>query len=209
MDFEVRRSRIVESIPSSYNDVVHATIPSLVGIVIILYCLVHIEYQLWMLPLVMLVLFGSFGFEWFVHKNVLHHKFPGLGVIFKKHIEHHSIFTDQDMAMRSRKELHLILMPAYAIFAVLLFISPIIFLISLISLQVAMVIFATMMCFFISYEWLHYCYHHPPGTFISSIRMIRYLKEHHRVHHNLKNMQQYNFNVTIPLFDKIMRTSKK
>lgn len=203
----MRRDEIIASIPKSYNDIAHAAVPSGIGALVILWCLVSVSFSYWMIPVVALTLFVCFGFEWFVHRYVLHASFPLLSIIHRKHIQHHMIYTDQDMAMRSRKELHLILMPAYAIVAVLLFIAPVITIIGLLfGTAAAKIVLTTMMVFFLAYEWLHYAYHHPPGTLISRSRIIQTLKENHRKHHNPKVMQRYNFNVTFPIFDWIMKT---
>lgn len=206
----MNREQIVASIPKQYNDIAHASIPSAVGIITIMWCLLTTMYSLWMLPIVALTLFAAFGFEWFVHRNVLHRRFPLLGIIHRKHIEHHVMYTDRDMAMRSRRELHLILMPAYAIVAILVVISPVIAgLWWALGAMTAKTVLATMMAFFLAYEWLHYSFHHPPGTFISGLWIVQFLKRSHQRHHNPANMTRYNFNVTVPVFDWILGTYKK
>jgi hypothetical protein len=156
-----------------------------------------------------LTLFLGFGFEWRVHKCVLHRRTPGLSILYDRHEpQHHVVFTYDDMAMRSPRELWLVLMPAYAVVLVALFNAPLTYLLAtLLSPNVGFLYLTTAMVFFLSYEWLHFAYHLPPTTFIGRRPLIARLREHHRRHHDPRLMKQWNFNVNIPVFDWIYRTN--
>jgi len=39
--------------------------------------------------------------------------------------------------------------------------------------------------------------------------IIRYLRHHHHVHHNQRLMRDWNFNVTFPIADHLLRTAYK
>ena len=66
----------------------------------------------------------AFGVEWRAHRSVLHKRQPGLGIIYDRHeLQHHVVFTYDDLAMRSKRELWLILMPAYAVVLVFMMVA--------------------------------------------------------------------------------------
>lgn len=203
------RQKLVKSIPANYNSRIHALIPSSVALGIIALAISQITFvwTWWILPLIITTLFLLFGFEWWVHKNIMHTPRKFLTSIYLKHFAHHLIYTDEDMTMRSKQELYYILMPPYAILLVLLFISPIILGLWLIfSSQIAWIVLMVMMVFAISYEWLHYSYHQSESSWIGKRSIIKKLKVNHQKHHNPKLMNHYGFNVTVPIFDWIMRT---
>lgn len=208
MNLECRRDKIIKTIPISYHDTLHAFIPTFVGLAVIIISLLTIcQFSFWMVPLVILTLFSCFGFEWYVHKHVLHMPWKWLESIHVKHMAHHILYTNADMTMRDRKELYFILMPSYAIFVILILVTPIVAGLALtFGPDIARIVLATLSGFFLTYEWLHYAYHHPPNTFISNLKLIKILRNHHLKHHNPRKMQHYNFNVTLPVFDWIMKT---
>ena len=59
----------------------------------------------------------------------------------------------------------------------------------------------------LTYELSHLSYHLPEDSFIGRRPLVRALREHHRRHHHTALMQRWNFNVTLPLFDWVFRTS--
>jgi len=61
----------------------------------------------------------------------------------------------------------------------------------------------------LSYEWLHLSYHLPPESRVGRLRPIRALCRHHALHHDPRLMQRWNFNVTVPFWDWVMRTTYK
>lgn len=206
MNIQVRQ-KLIKSIPNNYNSLIHALIPSSIAFSIITFALSQMVFSWWILPLTLITLFLLFGFEWWVHKNIMHtiHKF--FRSIYLKHLAHHLLYTNDNMAMKSKQELYYILMPPYAILLVLLFISPIITGLWLIfSSQVAWAVLIIMMVFAISYEWLHYSYHQPESSWIGRLSIIKKLKINHQKHHDPKLMNRYGFNVTVPIFDWIMKT---
>jgi len=58
----------------------------------------------------------------------------------------------------------------------------------------------------VSYEWLHLSYHLPHDHLVGRSRIIRALRRHHTIHHDPRLMQRWNLNVTVPLWDVVMRT---
>ncbi len=206
-----RRASIVAQIPTRYSPAFHLAFPSLIGLSVLVGALLRIEslrpIELLSIPI---TLFAGFGFEWRAHKDILHRRLPLLGVIYERHeLNHHVIYTDRDMAMRSPRERWLILMPAYAIVLVfLLLVLPLgIAVTHVAGTNVAMLVVVTSMVFFLSYEWLHLAYHLPEEHPIARLGLVARLREHHRRHHEPRLMKRWNFNVTVPLFDWLHRTT--
>jgi hypothetical protein len=208
-----RRAQIVTRIPTRYSPTMHLAIPAAIGLSVLIAAFVRLQtnafrpVELLTIPITLL---AAFGFEWRAHKSILHRRLPLLGVLYDRHeLHHHVIFTDRNMAMRSRREWWFVLMPPYAIALVFLtLVLPIAIVIErYVTTNVAMLVTATSMVFFLSYEWLHLAYHLPEEHPIARLGFIAKLREHHRRHHEPRLMKRWNFNVTVPLFDWLYGTT--
>ncbi len=205
-----QRAAITGRIPRWYSPVPHLALPSAFGLGCLIFASIRIEHlrpiELLAIPITLL---SAFGFEWRVHKSVLHRRMPGLGLLYDRHeLEHHVVFTYDDLAMRAPNELRLILMPAYAVLLVALINTPLALLTAhVFTANTGYVYLVTSMIFFLGYEWLHFFYHLPPASFIGRLSLIARLREHHRRHHDPRLMKTWNFNVTLPLFDWLYRTT--
>lgn len=207
---EAAREAIVATIPEAYSPTAHFVIPGLLGLGVFGACawLLHdVRPVEWLT--VPLTLFTGLGFEWRVHKSILHERQPLLGVLYVRHeLHHHVIYTYDDMTMRSQREWRLVLMPAYAIVLVFVMMVPIVAALwHFVSPNVALLHLATSMIFFLAYEWMHLAYHLPNNHPIGRLSLIGKLRELHRRHHDPSLMKRWNFNVTVPLFDWIHRSA--
>lgn len=206
---EARRAEILSTIPPWYRPAVHFAVPAVIGLGVMVAAILQIHelrpIQLLAVPLTIL---GGLGFEWQVHKLVLHHRLPLLETLYVRHeLEHHVVFTADDFQMRSPRETRLVLMPAYGVVLSGLVDTPFVLLLrALVSSNVAFLFLATSMVFFLTYEWLHLAYHMPSGSWVGKLPLIAALREHHQRHHDPRLMKRWNFNVTIPLFDWIHGT---
>src|SRR6185295_10488063 len=80
----------------------------------------------WHLAFFGVLLVLSNATEWSIHRDVLHVRRRGLEVLYDRHTPiHHVIYVTGDMAMRSARELQLVLIPAYGILLVFLFTLPV------------------------------------------------------------------------------------
>lgn len=207
---ERRRASIVANIPGWYNPVVHLAIPTVIGLALSVAAALRIQGLRWYeLLIVPITVFAAFGFEWRAHKFILHRRRPLLGLLYVRHeLMHHVIYTYERMAMKSRRELWLILMPAYAIVLVFAMVLPVALVVArLLGENTALLMVIASMAFFLSYEWLHMAYHMPDDSVIGRLGIIRRLREQHRRHHDPRLMKRWNFNVTFPVFDVILGTS--
>lgn len=208
-----RRAQITAHMPARYSPTLHLAIPAAIGLSVFAAAILRLQtnalqpIELLSIPITLL---GGFGFEWRAHKDILHRRLPLLGVLYERHeLQHHVIFTDRDMAMRSKQEWWFVLMPPYAVLLVFLtLVLPIAIGIEhYLTRNVAMLVTATSMVFFLSYEWLHLAYHLPADHPIGRLGVIAKLREHHRRHHDPRLMKRWNFNVTVPLFDWLHGTT--
>lgn len=205
---ERRRQDIVGRIPPSYRPRVHLVVPSLFGLGVCAAAIVALTLSGRALTVLEwstlpITLVGGLGLEWRLHKTVLHRRRRGLAILYERHeLTHHVVYTHDDMAMRSRNEMLLILLPPYAIVVAFGGVVPLALLVAaLASTPAALLFVVASMAFFLSYEWLHLAYHLPPESRIGRTWLVRVLRELHRSHHDPALMKRWNFNVTIPLFD--------
>ena len=202
------RAEVLARIPRWYNPWAHLAFPSLVGIGMIA-ASVHVlrnptPLELLVVPLVLVL--SNFN-EWRIHKHVLHRRSWPLETLFWRHTpEHHVIFIRDDMAMRSAREFHLVLIPAYGIVAIFVTTLPITIGLWLLSPNVAALWVATSMGYVVAYEWLHLAYHMPADSVVGRSRLVARLRHHHAVHHTPELMQRWNFNVTVPIADWALGT---
>ena len=204
------RGEVLERTPAWYNPWVHLGFPSLFGLSFIAFALTRLHdvrwYESLLVPVILMLLNVN---EWHIHRNILHRRTWPLEVLFWRHTpEHHVIFVRNDMAMRSSKEFRLVLIPAYGIVAIFVTTLPITAALwTFVSHNVAALWVACSMGYVVSYEWLHLAYHLPASNPISRNRVITWLRQQHAVHHTPELMQRWNFNVTVPFGDWLLRTT--
>jgi len=148
--------------------------------------------------------------EYFGHKGPMHHSTPGLRLIYRRHtLEHHHFFTEEAMACDSARDFRIMLFPPILLIFFLGGIAgPIgagLFL--LFSANVGWLFVATAVAYFLTYEWLHFCYHLSPESLVGRLSLVRVLRRHHATHHELAKMQRWNFNITFPICDALFGTT--
>ncbi|MBI3552629.1 MAG: sterol desaturase family protein [Elusimicrobia bacterium] len=150
--------------------------------------------------------------EYFAHKNPMHRRLPGLGLVFQRHtLEHHRFYTHDAMALEEARDVRMVLFPPLlVIFFFGLFALPVGFLAGrLLSPNAGWLFTATAMAYFLNYEWLHLLYHMPEDRALARWRPVALLKAHHRAHHDPRLMSEWNFNITYPLCDWLFGTRRQ
>jgi sterol desaturase/sphingolipid hydroxylase (fatty acid hydroxylase superfamily) len=148
--------------------------------------------------------------EYFGHRGPMHRPARGLRLIYRRHTqEHHHFFTHDAMSFESRRDFKMVLFPPVLL---LFFLGGIAtplgaLLFWLASPNAGWLFVATAMAYFLTYEWLHFSYHLPETHPLARSRLVRALRRHHTVHHDLRRMGQHNFNISFPLFDRLMGTT--
>jgi hypothetical protein len=129
-------------------------------------------------------------------------------ILYDRHTPiHHRIFIAKDMSIRDSRECALVLLPWFGIVTIFAATAPFTLLLWFTERNLACLFVATSMFYVLSYEWLHLAYHLPPTSMIGRNPLIRALRRHHATHHHPPLMQKWNFNVTVPLWDWVRRTT--
>jgi hypothetical protein len=206
------RAEVLARVPQGYSPWLHLAFPSLCGIAFVTTSLLLLrDVQLWQALMVVPFFVILNAGEWRIHRDLLHKRTPGFTILYDRHTpEHHMVYVTHDMAVRSRREWRLVLIPPFGIWAALLSALPVPLVFALIGQwNLGMLFIATAMAYVVSYEWLHLSYHLDPDSFIGRLKLIQILRRHHATHHNPQLMQKWNFNVSIPLWDFIRGTIYK
>lgn len=202
-----------EVIGKSYSGKLHFVFITLWCVVGIGVCIFYLHQptlkQLLVIPLTFLY---TNLFEYIGHRYPMHHRYEALKAVFKRHtMQHHHFFTNEHMTCDSVNDFKIILFPpVLLIFFSLFFVLPAFGLIYYVfSLNAALLYVATTLVYYLNYEWLHLAYHLPETHWVYNMPGLRILRRLHHNHHNLKEMDKYNFNISYPVFDVVFRTLKK
>ncbi|MCZ6678090.1 MAG: sterol desaturase family protein [Candidatus Poribacteria bacterium] len=198
-------------IPGYYNFYLFFGLTNLIGIFVI-YCsaafiVKRVQLLEWV-TIVVVFLCANFV-EYICHRGPMHnqlHLIPKF--LFKPHtLSHHEYFTHDAMSMDTSKEAYKVLFFFWDVFQFLGLISPVFFLAwYLINRNVAGLTLITLVGSFLLYEWMHLVYHAPERYKIDRIPLLGALKRNHQTHHNKELMNDYNFNITLPIWDVIVGT---
>ena len=203
------RERMLRAEPRYYSPWLHlagTTGPALVLLVAAIVWIGDLRAaELLVIPAVIVL---SNLFEWHVHRSMLHRRWRLFPVIYDQHTPmHHRVYRYGDMAIRSIRELRLILIPGPAVGGIILMQVPLAALLGwLVTPNVGALFLVTSGLYVVSYELSHLAYHLPPESFIGRRPLVRWLREHHARHHDPRLMQRWNFNVTLPLGDWLFGT---
>jgi sterol desaturase/sphingolipid hydroxylase (fatty acid hydroxylase superfamily) len=146
-------------------------------------------------------------FEWRIHRGPLHR--PGWPrLLYKRHtLLHHDCFHTDTMAVRSRREMKLVLFPLPALFgAALIAVPPALLWGWLVGAEAGRVFYLVLVSYYLLYEWFHLAFHLPAHTWLGRNPVVRWLREHHARHHDPRLMVHRNFNVTFPIWDALLGT---
>lgn len=156
-------------------------------------------------------LFGNVV-EFLGHRGPMHHRRRGLGLLFQRHTEqHHRFFTHDALAYESHRDVKMVLFPPVLLLFFLGGIAtPLAALcFALVTPNAGWLFAASAVGYYLSYEWLHFCHHLPPGHPVARLPLMQRLRRHHATHHDPSKMQRYNFNITVPLSDWLFGTTWK
>jgi hypothetical protein len=152
--------------------------------------------------------------EWMVHRHPMHRPLtPRL--LYRNHAQlHHVAFTDRTMVIGPVTDLGLIMMPWYTMLGLFGVASPVMVVAGVLrGPGLAGVFLLGAVAYFLCYETLHALYHLPDATLnragVGRLRAFRRLQAHHHHHHILGRMAAVNFNVTVPLMDRLFGTLEK
>ena len=150
--------------------------------------------------------------EYFGHRFPMHRPFPGLKLIYRRHAgQHHRFFTHDAMALERSRDLRAVLFPPLLVlFFFGGFALPAWWLLAhFASANVAWLMLATGIGYFLNYEFLHLAYHQPPGHWMTRVPGVARLAWLHRHHHDPRVMASRNFNITYPIGDGLFGTLER
>jgi hypothetical protein len=150
--------------------------------------------------------------EYLGHRFAMHRPLPGLKLVYRRHAgQHHRFFTDQAMAHEGQRDLRAVLFPPLlVVFFFGGFALPAwVVLAEAASPNVAWLMLATGIAYFLSYEFLHLAYHQPPGHWMTRVPGVARLRWLHRHHHDPHVMATRNFNITWPIADWVFGTLER
>lgn len=206
---ELRRDAIIASIPTGYRPWLHlaGTVGGGVVTLIVAAMFIHDVTPVELLTIPAMLVFSN-ALEWWIHKHPLHHRTRMMEILYDLHTKRHHMAYDYDtMPMESYRELRLVLMPAVGLWALVVAISPLAALCGwILSANCGWLVLLMASLYMVAYELTHLAYHLPSGHPIGDSRIVAWLREHHRRHHDARLMRRWNFNVTVPLFDVLMGT---
>lgn len=148
--------------------------------------------------------------EYLGHRGPMHHRRPGLGALFERHsLQHHAFFTHEAMEAESPRDFQMVLFPPLLLVFFLGAIAPIGVLVGMLATaNLGWLFVATSVGYFLSYEWLHWSYHQPAGSWVGRRALVRRMRQHHLVHHDPQQMTRVNFNVNFPIADLLFGTKR-
>ena len=198
-----------KQIGAHYRGWLHFATTSLGSLAVIGFAISRVSHPRWWelacVPVFFLI--ANLG-EYFGHRGPMHHRRNGLAIIFERHTQqHHHFYRHDAMAAESPRDFQMVLFPP----VMLLFFlgglaAPIGLLLSLISRNLGWLFAATAVSYFLTYEWLHWSYHQREDSRIGRLWLVRVLRRHHTLHHDLRRMTHANFNITFPIADVLFRT---
>lgn len=164
------------------------------------------KYQL--LTGVIYLIFANFV-EYVLHRYPMHHKQKGAEFLYEHVTIHHAFFDKELNYIDKDRDLMSVFLPS-------LYASFIVIIVAVISLLLALIVGANealffafiCMSYYLMYEVFHYSYHCKEDSIFTYVPFRKKLGEYHILHHDSTLMSQYNFNITIPIFDIILGTLK-
>jgi hypothetical protein len=141
-------------------------------------------------------------FEWGIHRFLMHRPLRPR-ILYRNHaLVHHRAFAGSEQEIRDTRELSLVMMPWYTLVMVFLMASPVAVVAAAAGGKaLAGVFLIGAVSYFLLYELIHTLHHLP-----RSGKVLAGLREHHHHHHRLERMAHVNFNVTLPLADRMLGT---
>jgi hypothetical protein len=202
-----------EEIGPRYSGVAHFLFTTFAALGFIVAALSGVRAPAWRELLVVPIAFlvANAG-EYFGHRGPMHHRTRGLGVIFKRHtLQHHHFFTHEAMSYESSRDVKMVLFPWYMIVfffgGMALPLGAAVW--AIFGANVARLFVATLVAYYLTYEWLHFAYHLDPDSFLGRRSLVAALRRHHTVHHDLQRMTSCNFNITFPICDAVFGTTAR
>ncbi len=155
------------------------------------------------------IVFANFV-EYMLHRYPMHHKQKGAEFLYEHTTIHHAFFDKEMNYIDKDRDLMSVFLPSLYASFIMVIISVISVLLGLIIGANEALFFAFIaMTYYLIYEIFHYSYHCKEDSIFRCLPFRKKLGEYHILHHDSTLMSQYNFNITVPIFDILFGTLKK
>lgn len=148
--------------------------------------------------------------EYASHRWPMHKRLKLIGRAYKTHSgEHHRFFTKETMEIEQKKDVFAALAkPRTVLFFLVFILVPVSAALSVISYNFAAIFFVSSLIYYLLHEFTHMVTHLPEQNFFRRLPYFRNAIRHHSIHHDPRMMHKYNFNIGLPLMDKLFKTYK-
>ena len=212
---EFREKFRKDNIPKWYIPEFHLGTNIIVILGVFTYCILNISSptlaELSMIPIMFI---GGNFFVWAFHKYPLHRPFKLMPMAYKIHtLSHHHFYTDEAIIYRDKRDFIILFFPVHFVLPVNGIAFPLLGFFAreygILSANASYLMVFMAALYLVLYEVFHFVSHLPKDASILKIKLFKNAWEHHRLHHTHRYMGKYNFNIVIPIFDKIFGTFKR
>lgn len=185
-----------------FNSYLNALLVFLILVGFLVYSATNIHWDMQLIILVPMGFLYSDAAMYFAHKYQQHKKIRFQEIVFEMHtFWHHGMFTNEKMHVDSIRDMNMVLLPFFVhgfVLGVIYF--PIALFLGYLQLDIGWILLFSIALHSLWYEFIHTIAHleNPP--------LFKGLANHHKEHHNPKNMGSVNFGIATTLFDRIFRT---
>jgi sterol desaturase/sphingolipid hydroxylase (fatty acid hydroxylase superfamily) len=164
--------------------------------------------DLWVIPAYLVLANAT---EYLMHRLLMHRPLWPRKLYEGHTLCHHRAFHHDSMEIDSWRELDLVMMPWISIAIFFAALAPLALgVAAALGRGAAGLMIATAIATFTAYEGMHALYHLPRRTLgrlgLLRSRLFVFLYRHHRHHHRLSRMRWTNFNISMPLADRLLGT---
>jgi len=185
-----------------FNSYLNALLVLLILIGFIVYSASHINWNLWLILFLPLGFLYSDAAYYLAHRYQQHKKIKYQEKAFEMHtVWHHGMFTNEKMHVESTHDMNMVILPFFVHGFILAGIYlPIALLSKHLMLDFGFILLFAVAVHSLWYEFIHTIAHleNPP--------LFKGLANHHKEHHNPKNMGSVNFGIATTLFDRAFGT---
>jgi hypothetical protein len=182
---------------------------TLISIIVYLLYLLDIHNPIAFLSVLIYFLFCNF-FEYLFHRFPMHRKMPGMSRVYHHVTIHHNFYANELYYYETSRDYYAVIIPYYVWIHIIISTSILALIIYWsVGFNQAIIFLITVTSYYLMYELLHFSYHAPKDAWIKKIPFVKYLSNFHLIHHKTEIMSKYNFNITFPIFDKLLGTTYK
>ena len=203
-----------EIVPKYYCATGHILFNFLSLLILMFYFISQLDSitNLELLTIPVMLILGNLN-VYLIHRYPLHRRFPLIGKLsYDVHSKmHHQFYTSDCVVYEEPKDFYILFFPPWTILAFAGLVLPSMYFVAIQFLPMNitwLVLFGSTFYFFL-YETIHYCCHLPESHVLLKFPPLKFMWNHHRLHHDPKLMRDYNFNIVFPLFDIVFGTSIK